>query len=191
MNDRPNQERVLDTAERLCQTRGFNGFSFRDLADIVGIRSASIHYYFPTKADLGKALIVRYRHKLEALLGDIERRESSAIGRFHRFVEFLLSVVRDENRLCLCGILAAEACTLSDDMRAEIQRFFYECESWIVRQLNHGQTSGELNVTGSPAIVARTLLAGLEGAMVTSRAFNDQKRLEESAQWLLAQLLKR
>lgn len=191
MDDRPNQERILDTAERLCQTRGFNGFSFRDLADIVGIRSASIHYYFPTKADLGKALVVRYRHRLETLLGEIERREPSVAGRFQRFVEFLLDVIRSENRLCLCGILAAEACTLSDEMRAEIQRFFTECEDWIARQLSFGQASGELVAADPPPVVARTLLAGLEGAMITSRAFNDKKRLEESARWFLGQITKR
>ena len=190
MDERPNQERILNTAERLCQTRGFNGFSFRDLADIVGIRSASLHYYFPTKADLGKALIVRYRHKLEGLLGEIERREPSVLSRFQRFVEFLIDVLGNENRLCLCGILAAEAGTLSAEMRVEIQRFFSECEGWFARQLEKGQASGELLVAGSPQVVARTILAGLEGAMITSRAFDDRKRLEESAKWLFSQLVK-
>lgn len=191
MDERPNQERILDTAERLCQMRGFNGFSFRDLADLVGIRSASIHYYFPTKADLGKALVVRYRHKLESLLGEIQRREPTVLNRFQRFVEFLIEVISNENRLCLCGILAAEAGTLSDEMRAEVQRFFGECEVWFVRQLETGQASGELTVGGPPQVIARALLAGLEGAMITSRAFGDRQRFEEAAKWFLSQLVRK
>lgn len=188
MSDVPAQTRILDAAERLCQTRGFNGFSFRDLAGIVGIRSASIHYHFPTKVDLGKALIVRYRHKMEAVLGEIERKEPTLPGRLKRFVAFLRDVLRDENRLCLCGILAAEAGTLSEDMKAEVRRFFDGCELWLTKELEAGRERGEVSFAGSPATAARTILSTLEGAMITARAFGDENRLAESAQWMLNQL---
>ena len=188
MSDVPAQTRILDAAERLCQVRGFNGFSFRDLAGIVGIRSASIHYHFPTKADLGKALIVRYRHKMEAVLGEIERKESTIAGRLKRFVMFLREVLRDENRLCLCGILAAEAGTLSEEMKVEVRRFFDGCEQWLAKELKVGRDQGELCFTGAPAAAARTILSTLEGAMITARAFGDDRRLAESAQWMLSQL---
>lgn len=188
MSDVPAQTRILDAAERLCQTRGFNGFSFRDLAGIVGIRSASIHYHFPTKADLGKALIVRYRHKMEALLGEIGRKESTVEGRVKRFVAFLREVLRDQNRLCLCGMLAAEAGTLSEEMKAEVRRFFDGCEQWLARELKAGRDKGELSFTGAPAAAARAMLSTLEGAMITARAFGDDRRLAESAQWMLNQL---
>ncbi len=181
--------RILDAAERLCQTRGFNGFSFRDLAEIVGIRSASIHYHFPTKADLGTALVVRYRHKIESLMGEIERKETTVAGRLRRFAGVLREILRDENRLCLCGVLAVEAGSISDEMKAELRRFFEGCEQWLVRQLQAGRQSRELAFSGTPAVVAGTILSALEGAMITSRAFGDDRRLRESAQWLLEQLV--
>src|SRR5262245_2621010 len=139
MDETSVQSRILDAAERLCQTRGFNGFSFRDLAEIVGIRSASIHYHFPTKTDLGKALIVRYCHHLEGVLVDIERKERRAGERIKRFANILRDMLRDENRMCLCGILAAEAGTVSDDMKAELRRFFQGCEVWLASQLQNGR----------------------------------------------------
>lgn len=188
MSDVPAQTRILDAAERLCQMRGFNGFSFRDLAGIVGIRSASIHYHFPTKTDLGKALIVRYRHKMEGVLGDIERKEATVAGRMKRFVAFLREVLRDENRMCLCGILAAEAGTLSEEMKVEVRRFFDGCEQWLTKELKAARDRGELSFTGAPAAAARAMLSTLEGAMITARAFGDERRLAESAQWMLNQL---
>jgi TetR/AcrR family transcriptional repressor of nem operon len=191
MDEAGAQERILDAAERLCQTRGFNGFSFRDLAGLVGIRSASVHYHFRTKGDLGKALIVRYRHKIETVMGEIERREATVAGRLKRFAGVLREMLRDENRACLCGILAAEAGTLSDEMRTEVRRFFDLCEQWLARELQEGRRSGELSFHGSPASAARTLLSALEGAMITSRAYGDDRRLGESAQWLLEQLASR
>jgi TetR/AcrR family transcriptional repressor of nem operon len=188
MDDAPAQVRILDAAERLCQTRGFNGFSFRDLAGIVGIRSASIHYHFPTKADLGKALIIRYRHKIEAVQADIERKEPTIAGRLRRFAAVLRDLLRDENRLCLCGILAAESGTLTDEMKVELRRFFEGCEQWLTDQLQTGRKSGELSFSGTPSAAACAVLSALEGAMITGRAFGNDRHLRESAQWLLTQL---
>lgn len=183
------QSRILDAAEKLCQTRGYNGFSFRDLAEIVGIRSASIHYHFPTKADLGKALIMRYRQKMETAFGDIERRETSAPARVRRMVAMLREIIRDENRMCLCGILAAEAGTLSVEMKTELKKFFEGCEAWLASQLATGREKGQLNFAGEPATAARAMFAALEGAMIASRAFDDERRLTDSAEWMLNQLV--
>lgn len=188
-DDTPIQSRILDAAEKLCQTRGYNGFSFRDLAEIVGIRSASIHYHFPTKADLGKALIMRYRQKMEMAFADIERREASAPARVKRVVAMLREIIRDENRMCLCGILAAEAGTLSAEMKMELKRFFDGCEAWLAEQLASGREKGQLNFAGEPATAARAMFAALEGAMIASRAFDDERRLTESAEWMLNQLV--
>lgn len=187
MEQSPAQLRILDAAERLCQTQGFNGFSFRDLANIVGIRTASIHYHFPTKADLGKALVVRYRQKIETALGEMERRESTAGGRLRRFAAMLREVLRNENRMCLCGILAADANSINDEMRRELHGFFVVCETWLARQMQSGRERGELTFAGSPDTAARAVLATLEGAMLTSRAFGDDQRLVESSQWMLTQ----
>lgn len=183
------QTRILDAAERLCQTRGYNGFSYRDLAEIVGIRSPSIHYHFPTKSDLGKAMIIRYRQMLETAMAEIERREASAQGRVERFVSLLRSILADENRLCLCGILAAEAGTLSSEMKAELRRSFDECERWLARVLEAGRRAGQLKFDGSPKIAARAVFGALEGAMITARALGEPDRLDESAEWVMAQLV--
>jgi TetR/AcrR family transcriptional repressor of nem operon len=188
MDTTETKDKLLTAAERLCQTRGYNGFSFRDLADVVGIRSASIHYHFPTKADLGKALIIRYRQKMENALAEIERRETTVAGRFKRFVSMLRDILKDENRMCLCGILAAEAGTLSDEMKAELRRFFDECEGWMAKQLHAGRQRGEVAFVGAPAVAARALFGAIEGAMITSRAFNEESRLLESANWMLSQM---
>lgn len=188
MSDAPAQARILDAAERLCQTRGYNGFSFRDLAEIVGIRSASIHYHFPTKADLGKALILRYRHRMETVMGEIERKEATVPARLKRFVGVLREILRDDGRVCLCGILAAEAGTLTDEMRTELRRFFDGCEAWLAKELDAGRAAGELRFDGPPTAAARAVFSGLEGAMLTSRAYGDDRRLAEAAEWMLCQL---
>jgi len=178
----------MDAAQKLCQTRGYNGFSFHDLAKIVGIRTASIHYHFPTKADLGKALIVNYRQRMEMALAEIERRESTLSGRLKRVAGLLRANLRDGDRMCLCGMLAAEVDSISPKMRKELQRLFDEVEGWLARCLEEARKSGNASFSGSPASAARAIFGAMEGATMSARAFGDEERLTDSARWIATQL---
>src|SRR5271168_5491364 len=68
---------ILDVAERLAQTRGYNGFSYADIAAELGVTKASLHYHFPSKAELGRALIVRYHGLFGAALDSIDGQTKS------------------------------------------------------------------------------------------------------------------
>jgi len=182
------KSQLMDAAQKLCQTRGYNGFSFHDLAKIVGIRTASIHYHFPTKADLGKALIVNYRQRMEMALAEIERRESTLSGRLKRVAGLLRANLRDGDRMCLCGMLAAEVDSISPEMRKELQRLFDEVEGWLARCLEEARKSGNASFSGSPASAARAIFGAMEGAMMSARAFGDEERLTDSARWIATQL---
>src|SRR5438552_4143747 len=109
-------ERILDVAEGLAQTRGFNGFSYADIAAEVGITKASLHYHFATKAELGRALVARYSQRFAAALEAIETDGAGALEKLDQYVELYESVlVRD--RMCLCGMLAAEYLTLPEPVQ--------------------------------------------------------------------------
>ena len=100
--------RILDVAEELVQRRGFNGFSYADVAAELKITTASLHYHFAGKAELGRALIDALRRALLRGAG----RDRSAACRTRRpsceaYAELYAGVLR-EKRLCLCGMLAAE-----------------------------------------------------------------------------------
>src|SRR5687768_13019152 len=100
-------QRILDVAERLVQTRGFNAFSYADIADALHVTKASLHYHFPTKADLGRQLIERYAAAFTQALADIDRASDDVAVKLRRYVNLYREVLR-ANRMCLCGMLAAE-----------------------------------------------------------------------------------
>src|SRR3974390_285543 len=108
-------QRILDIAERLVQTRGFNGFSYADIAKALHVTTASLHYHFPAKAGLGKSLIQRYEKNFLAALESIDRAGADARGRLRRYVGLYAEVLRND-RMCLCGMLAAEFATLPKAM---------------------------------------------------------------------------
>jgi TetR/AcrR family transcriptional repressor of nem operon len=178
-------EEVLDAAERLAQTRGFNGFSYADVSAIVGIRTASLHYHFPTKADLGRALVERYSRSFRGALAAIEETERGALGRLERYARLYVDVL-EKDRLCLCGMLAAEHATLPPAMQAALRAFFDANEAWRVGVLAQGRAAGEVSFQGTPRDSARHWVSTLEGAMLLARSYGDPSRLTAAIRRQLA-----
>jgi TetR/AcrR family transcriptional repressor of nem operon len=177
-------DRILDAAERLAQTRGFNGFSYADVSDEVGITTASLHYHFPGKAHLGRALIDRYIRSFGGALAAIEAQERTARGRLDRYARLYADVLSG-GRMCLCGMLAAEYATLPSPMQRGIREFFDANEAWLSDVLEQGRSSGELSFDGAPRAAAQDWASTLEGAMLLARPYGDPARLLAAARRLL------
>jgi TetR/AcrR family transcriptional repressor of nem operon len=180
-------QRILDIAERLVQTRGFNGFSYADIATAMNVTKASLHYHFPSKGELGKRLIERYERNFVAALAAIDAETSDAREKLRRYAAIYASVVRD-NRMCLCGMLAAEYGTLPEPMRDDMRHFFDENERWLVGVLQKGKRDKKLRFTGSAATAAQGIVGSLEGAMMIARSYGDPARFRTVSDRLLADL---
>jgi TetR/AcrR family transcriptional repressor of nem operon len=180
-------QRILDVAERLVQTRGFNGFSYADISAELGITKASLHYHFSTKANLGAALVARYARGFASALEEIDRSGSDARAKLRRYAA-LYSDVLSQDRMCLCGMLAADYSTLPGTMREGVKDFFDLNESWLAGVLAQGRRRRVLRFAGAPLEVARLLLGSLEGAMLVARSYGDPRRFTSAAQRLLAEV---
>ena len=176
--------RILDVAERLVQARGFNGFSYADIAETLGITKAALHYHFPGKAELGEALIQRYASRFADALAAVDAREPDARAKLRAYAHLYADVFQDE-RMCLCGMLAADYATLPDPMRARVVRFFDDNEVWLTHVLDEGRRAGALRFDGSERDVARTIVGGLEGAMLVARPYGDPARFQAIADRLI------
>ena len=180
-------ERILDSAERLVQMRGFNSFSYADVATELGITKASLHYHFPGKAELGQALISRYSERFFEALGQIDRDSSDARSKLEAYANLYAEVLRGK-RMCMCGILAAEYQTLPKPMRSAVIGFFDENQRWLAEVLSQGKSDHTLKFTGSPEDVAQGVLSTLEGAMLVARPYGDLARFDAAAGQLLSGL---
>jgi len=178
-------DRILDIAERLVQTRGYNAFSFGDIAAELGIKAAAIHYHFAGKDILGKALVVRYRSGFRARLAEFDQLER-AMDKLRRYTQLYIEVLKQDERLCLCGMMAADFMTLPGPMRSEVKRFFEDNEAWLATVLSAGLASGELHYQGKAETMARLMLDTLEGGMLVSRCHGEVARFRAVANQLLA-----
>jgi TetR/AcrR family transcriptional regulator, transcriptional repressor for nem operon len=180
-------DQILDVAERLVQVRGFNAFSYADVAKELHISTAALHYHFPGKSELGEALVARYANRFMAALGEIDECVSDPPRKVAAYVELYAGVLRNE-RMCMCGMLAAEHETLSAEMKNAVVNFFEENESWLAGVLRQGRDQGSLRFDGSPLEEGRSIVSGLEGAMLVARSFGDIERFQAVASHLLMAL---
>ena len=178
-------KRILDVAERLVQTQGFNGFSYADISAALGITKASLHYHFRTKAQLGLSLIRRYQHNFLEALAAIDAARIDQRQKLRRYAQIYSDVLR-KDRMCLCGMLAADYATLPKPMKDSVTAFFDANESWLEKLLEEGRRARALHFEGSAAEEARLLLASLEGAMLVARSYDDVTRFEAMAERALA-----
>ena len=175
---------ILDVAERLVQERGYNGFSYADVAGELDISKAALHYHYPGKAELGEALIERYARRFAEALVAVDARGIDAAEKLRAYAQLYAEVFRDD-RMCLCGMLAADYATLPEPMRERVVRFFDDNERWLARVLEAGRSDGTLRFHGSSRSVARTLVGGLEGAMLVARPYGDIRRFRAAAALLI------
>jgi TetR/AcrR family transcriptional regulator, transcriptional repressor for nem operon len=182
--------RILDVAEQLVQVRGFNGFSYADVAAELGITKAALHYHFAGKADLGEALIVRYASRFAEALAGIDAvtgGTGAARARLAGYADLYTEVLRNR-KMCLCGMLAAEYQTLPQPMRDAVLRFFDASEAWLGSVLESGRAEGSLSFAGSASEAARMIIGSLEGAMLVARPYGDVGRFQAAVANLLAGL---
>ncbi|HEY1714022.1 MAG TPA: TetR/AcrR family transcriptional regulator [Solirubrobacteraceae bacterium] len=177
--------RILETAERLVQTRGFNGFSYADVASELGVTKASLHYHFPGKAELGDALVGRYTERFAAELQRIDAERLPPSAKLAAYAAIYADVLR-EDRMCLCGMLAAEYETLPVTMRDAILRFFDHNQMWLRTVMEDGRADNSMRFDGTAEDGAQTILGGLEGAMLVARPYHDMARFQAAATRLIA-----
>lgn len=178
-------QQILDIAQRLVQTRGFNAFSYADIANELNVSKASLHYHFASKAKLGAKLIERYEAGIERALGEIDLAGGGAAAKLRRYVDIYAKVLADE-RMCLCGMLAAEFETLPKPMQTALDGFFALNERWLVSVLEEGRNDGTLNFKGPASEVAQYIIGALEGAMMMARSRGGVPRFNAATRRLLS-----
>lgn len=172
MNDRDTKTRILDAAQDLVQRLGANGMSYQHVSDAVGIRKASIHYYFPTKESLIEALLERYSAYFLGLVDEIVGDRSDARTKLLRYISLFEATLSGGNRdkACLYGMLGAELASLGSLSAHRIRSFYCENEDRLARILDQGKTEGLFEFAGESLDAAKLIFALLEGAVLVARA---------------------
>ena len=163
------REAILAAAKRTAQAHGYGGLNFRDLAAEVGIKAASIHYHFPSKADLGAAVARRYWEDTAAALGAMLAETPDPLRCLHRYPDVFRKALENGNRICLCSFMAAEHDDLPDAVKREVQAFADVNVAWLSKVLSAAALAGSEESDRR----ARAIFAAIAGAQLLARSRSD------------------
>ncbi|NKJ93642.1 TetR family transcriptional regulator [Rhizobium leguminosarum bv. viciae] len=164
------REAVMSAAKATVQAHGYNALSFRELAKEVGIKSASVHYHFPTKGALGAALARRYTEDGAAYLTELLATSENATWCMDRYTEIFRSALANDNRMCLCGIMSAELDDLPTEVRTEVDKFAAMNVGWLSKVLSRAKPSASDQDLQEHAMA---IFAAIEGAQLVARGCQD------------------
>lgn len=158
--------RILDVAERVARQGGYNAFSFRDIANEIGIKSASVHYHFPTKDALGEALAERYTDRFISALGQTD--DAAPKDVLERYIEACGTALKEDKLMCLCGMFGAEIEHLPTLVARKTRGFFQRNIAWLAKVY---EAQGESPEQAKSS--AARMIATVEGAMILARSMDD------------------
>ena len=164
-------EEILDITQELIQTRGYNAFSFQDISTRMGIKKASVQFYFPRKVDLGCAVVRRYKKMFAELRDKLAHQTGlNAWERLDVYLQPFQQVSGSRDMVCLCGVLGGEFVSLPKPVQDEVLDFFILHENWLSDQLAVGRSQGAFSFDGEPAAMAKMMFASLQGALLITRS---------------------
>jgi TetR/AcrR family transcriptional repressor of nem operon len=170
----PKAIEILDAAERHMRRGGFDAVSFRELAAETGVKSASVHYHFPQKADLGEAVVARYAGNILANLGEpVVKNDAEMKTAMQLLVATYRAALFDGDAVCLCCMLGSEAQHLPEKVAAQVALFFEKLQAWVKNVLSQKYAGAQA------AKKAAFILSSLQGAMTIAIGSGDKSLFED------------
>lgn len=179
---------LLDSAERAARQRGFDAFSYADLAHDVGIRKASIHHHFPVKADLAFGLIERYAARFAETLVTIDGEHQTGGAKLRAYQQTYRSALADGTQLCLCVSMSAGRDSFAEPVLDKLNQFHEESALWLTQVFEQGRADGSIRDVRDAEADAHATLALMEGAQLVARAAKDITLFDKATTSVLARL---
>ncbi len=180
----------MDVAEEMLQSRGFNAFSYADVAREVGIRKASIHYYFASKGDLGVALVRRYRERFDRWVNKIEQKGLTPEEKLAAYFQIFGDIVCAGKKICMNGILSAEFNALPESVQKELKRLMNDQHLFLKNVLEEGRKAGVFRAGDTVDHQAVWIGAAIQGGVQIARTFNNPALFETVVQQIRAAIVK-
>ncbi|MET0255720.1 MAG: TetR/AcrR family transcriptional regulator [Luteibacter sp.] len=185
------QQKLIDSARYLIQTRGYNGFSYADVAEQVKVRKASIHHHFPSKVDLARAVVEESRALILAQTRTLDGGAFDPEEQLRFYTGYWEKCIADASApFCVAGMLASELTTLPADLAENVRAHFRDLSNWIETVLTKGAQLGLFDLPGPARLEAESFMSLVYGAMLTARAYGEPKVFADIVESGLRKLLR-
>lgn len=173
-NKSDTKSEIVKIAIDLIEKHSYNSISYQDISNILNIRKASIHYHFPSKADLGLVTLKTFRKNIINLISKLDERTNDPKEKLLAYFKFFKSIAKSNDRMCLAGVLSAEYNTLPKNMQEELYSFFNNYFTWLAKVLSEGKEKKQFNFNGTPEDMVLLIESSLHGSLLLSRPLNNK-----------------
>jgi len=163
------REQIMDRAAQLLMSRGFNGFSYRDISTHLGVKNAAVHYHFPAKADLALALVDEYRKTLRHGTSEFMAYGGKALPQLEGFFAYTALQCQEGRCICPFGAFSVDYNDVPEEVRKATASLMDETVKWLTRVLEVGREQKELSFNGDAGPKALSVLASLQGVRQMTR----------------------
>lgn len=165
------RERILELGEELILNKGYNGFSYQDISTVLGIKNAAVHYYFPSKENLGVSILKTNSQRFDEMVENMQNRDFDEWHQLESFMKIYLKSNR-ENKICLIGSLGTDINTLSEPMKTELHKMVEHITEWLESILEKGKEKELFSFSGSAHDQALHILSSLVAGLQLARILN-------------------
>ena len=163
------RDQIIDQAFQLMLQRGLHGFSYRDISEPLGVKNAAIHYHFPNKMDLIKALIDENHQVLRRSTSEFMAYGGPAMPQLEGLFAFTMNQCQCGRPICMVGALAIDYDELNDDIKNANDKFMKDSVNWLTKVMDIGREQEEFHFNGDPMSKAVSILAMIQGARQMAR----------------------
>jgi len=165
---------ILACTHKLIANGGYSGFSYADIADVVGIRKPGIHHHFPSKAELVTTLVSRHREATREGVANLQHGAAGPLEQLRTYIAYWKTCIGDASTpFCVCALLASELPILPPEVAIQVLAYFRLLSGWLTSVLELGVQQGDIVLAQSPRLEAETFMATVHGAMVSARVHGE------------------
>jgi TetR/AcrR family transcriptional regulator, transcriptional repressor for nem operon len=180
---RSTREAVIAAATRLIHVHGYHAMSLDDVLRDSGVGKGNFYYHFKSKEELGYAILDKIvdaflERTLEPCFADPE---APPLGQIRCFLDRVLQAQRDRNCVggCVMGNLASELSDVHEGFRTRLATLFTAWQARLATALESARRRGELAGASEPEMLARFVVASLEGAILLAKVSKDILVMEQ------------
>ena len=165
------REKIIELGENLIRTKGYNAFSYQDISTELGIKNAAVHYYFPSKENLGTSIVKTNIQRFEEMVDNMHSRGFDEWKQLDTFIKIYIKSHR-EQKLCIIGSLGPDFNTLNETTKTELVKMTEIILKWLTNILNTGKEKKLFVFNENPQNKATLIFSGLVASLQLSRIVN-------------------
>ena len=162
------REKIIELGENLIRSKGYNAFSYQDISSELGIKNAAVHYYFPSKENLGTSIVKTNVQRFEEMVENMHSHGFDELRQLKTFINIYIKSQR-EKKLCIMGSLGPDFNTLNDSTRSELKRMTEMVLNWLTSILESGKQKKIFTFKEEPKNKAVVLLSSLIASLQLAR----------------------